>query len=527
MSKPMSLAARRELVSSISARYQAAARKDKKTILDEFIVATGYHRKYAISLLKHSASASASDKKKPRSRKRTYSEEVKQPLTMLWLAANRLCSKRLVPFLPEFLATLERFGHLRLSQEVKAKLLEISPATVDRLLADIRHKRQRGLSTTRPGSLLKHQVPVRTFADWDDLQPGFLEADLVAHCGTSTHGPYLSTLVLTDVATGWIECGALLSHDQEQVMRALQHARTLLPFPLRGLDTDNGSEFLNQQLLNYCQQEQITFTRCRPYKKNDQCHVEQKNGSVVRRLVGYDRYEGRAACQQLAALYGVLRLYVNFFQPSLKLIAKERKGSKVIKKYDEAQTPYQRVQNATEIAPEVKARLQAQYERLDPVTLLRQLEWHQDSLWQYAWRPAEWGAESSLATVAIALPASHSSKTDGRLDEPPPELEKRTWRRCGRETKHHLVKHTWRTRPDPFVLVWDQVEQQLEQNPGVCVKELFRDLQQKYPGQFKGGQLRTLQRRVKEWRERRKVPCESVIAPVMIPTMDELLALAK
>src|SRR5262249_18411469 len=286
MVKSMSLASRRELAHSIRQRYGSGSRKERKRILDEFVAATGYHRKYAITLL-HSSHQHSLPKKK-RCRKRVYSDEVKAALAVIWQACNRLCSKRLAPFLPEFTSSLERFGHLSVSNEVREKLLAVSPATIDRLLADHRRPRGRGLSATRPGALIKQQIPIRTFADWDDLKPGFLEGDTVAHCGTSAHGSYLSTLVLTDVVTTWTECFALVSHDYRQVEEALRLGRRLLPFPLQGLDTDNGSEFINYHLLEYCRRENITFTRCRPYKKNDQCRVEQKNGALVRRIVGYD-----------------------------------------------------------------------------------------------------------------------------------------------------------------------------------------------------------------------------------------------
>lgn len=259
----------------------------------------------------------------------------------------------------------------------------------------------------------------------------------------------------------------------------------------------------------------ITFTRCRPYKKNDQCHVEQKNGSLVRRWVGYDRFEGSAACRQLATLYGVFRLYVNFFQPSLKLISKERQGSKVLKKYDKAQTPYQRVMDSAEVAEEMKAQLRRQYQQLDPVALLRQLEGYQDSLWQYAWRPADWSADSELPNAPIGLPAGSNPTDEVITEEQLPKPEQRTYRHSGKGSKHHLVKHTWRTRPDPFVLAREQIEQRLEAEPGLCAKELLQSLQQEYPGQFNDGQLRTLQRRVKQWREQQGLPCESVIVPTM------------
>jgi hypothetical protein len=516
MIKLMSLVSRRELLRSITLRYQAATRKDKQRILDEFVEATGYHRKYAVTLLQEPVQCALTTERKPRRRKRRYTDDVKAALLVIWKAANRLCSKRLVPFLAEFISVLEKYGHLSLTDEVREKLLQVSPATVDRLLEDTRHGGRRGGAATRPGTLIKRQIPVRTFADWDDLKPGFLEADLVAHCGTSTGGAYLSTLTLTDVATTWTECLALLSHDHNEVLRALKHARNLLPFQLLGIDTDNGCEFINYELLSFCREEKLTFTRSRPYKKNDQCHVEQKNGSVVRRMVGYDRYEGRPACQQLASLYGVLRLYVNFFQPSQKLISKERRGSKVIKKYDQAQTPYQRVLASDVIPEEVKTELRELYQRLDPVALFHQLEFYQDSLWQYAWRPSK-DEEMKEPLEDRSVP-----QLTRRKNQPPKaprtntsEPLQRYWRDSGKSTKYHSAKRSWRTRPDPYALVWDKVERALEENPTLCVKEYFNTLQQDYPGQFTEGQLRTLQRRVKEWRTMKSAPYEMIIHPTI------------
>lgn len=313
----MSLKARQELLHSIAPRYNAAKKNDKQRILDEFTAATGYHRKYAITRLSEFPSAVAEPAPKAsRSRKVRYGSEIEAILALLWEAAGRICAKRLVPFLPELIEVMERHGHLALSEETRGQLRSISAATVDRILARVRRaERARGLSTTRSGSLLKKHVSVRTFADWDDLRPGFIEADLVAHCGTSMAGSYLHTLTMTDIATGWTECLALLYRDQDTVLRGLSVGRTRLPFPLLGLDTDNGTEFLNYTLFAYCQREEITFTRSRAYKKNDQCHVEEKNGSVVRRFVGYDRFEGIEPCCVLAALHQTLRLYVNFFQP--------------------------------------------------------------------------------------------------------------------------------------------------------------------------------------------------------------------
>ncbi len=383
------------------------------------------------------------------------------------------------------------------------------------------------LGTTRPGALLKQQIPLRTFADWDDLKVGFMEADLVAHCGHTLQGAFLNTLVLTDVSTGWTECLALLFRGQESVMSALGQARSLLPFPLLGLDTDNGSEFLNTELLRYCRAEKITFTRCRPYKKNDQCHVEQKNGSVVRRLVGYDRFEGEAACRQLAMLYGVLRLYVNFFQPSVKLIAKERDGAKLTKKYDSARTPYQRLLSAAEVSAEVKEKLRAEYARLDPVQLLRQLEHSQDLLWRYAHRPAEYIVDPSVEKVAIALPAGpqaalrrQAKRDDKRSGEGP-----RLYRATKKQRCPFAGPRYWRTCPDPFAGVWVQIKEQLEANPYQETTQIFMGLQRRYPGKFPDSLVRTLQRRVRAWRLERSGYCEGVLLPGDIINAGEMTTL--
>jgi hypothetical protein len=521
--KQMSLSARQELIACIRPRYQAAGRKDKQRILDEFVAATGYHRKYATGALNRSAVMVPGSRRRHRDLK--YGDDVRDALVTVWKAANQPCSKRLVPFLPEFVSVLERCGHLTLSELTRNRLLELSPATADRLLRDARRVKGSGLSRTRPGTLLKHQVPVRTFADWNDVQPGFVEADLVAHCGSSTHGAYLNTLTLTDVSTGWTECLAVLFDDHKLVLQAIEKARAVLPFPLLGLDTDNGSEFLNHGVLDYCRRERITFTRCRPYKKNDQCHVEQKNGSVVRRLVGYDSYEGPSACTQLAALYGTARLYLNFFQPTMKLLSKQRRGGKVVKTYEAARTPYQRVLESEQISAEAKEVLRRQYAQLDPVALLARLEMLQDSLWQYAHRSADWVRPEPEARAAVALgPASAvtSPKPETELVDSPISTGKRTYRRTKKPSRYHLVDHTWRTRADPFALVHDRIEQMLTEEPGAEVKAILRALQREYPGHYEDKLLRTLQRRVNAWRGQRVAACPALLDPTGVA--DEALA---
>jgi hypothetical protein len=520
MERTMSLSAREQLTASLITRYREARRPLKEKILDEFTAATGYHRKYAISLLKCSAPKYKRRKVQQRRKPRRYNEATKEALIVIWKASNQVCSKRLVPFLPELIAKLERNGHLSLPEENRRLLLSISTATVDRLLSRLRHNgRRRGFGTTRPGAMLKRQIPIRTFADWDDLKPGFLEGDLVAHCGTTTYGSYLSSLTLTDVATTWTECFALLMHGQEAVLSGLEEAQRLFPFPILGLDTDNGTEFINTELLQYCRTRKITFTRSRPYKKNDQCHVEQKNGSIVRRMVGYDRFEGRDACRQLAALYGVLRLYNNFFQPSMKLVSKERKGSRVIKKYDQAQTPYQRVLDSSLVSSIVKESLRIEYARLDPVQLLSQIERLQDSLWQYAHRPGNWTVQPVFTAASVIQQPITTSKAESlELQNSEPEKPRRRYRMTKKPRKKYTGPIHWRTRPDGFAEVWGLVKYQLEQNPHRDAKQMFQQLQTQYPGRFKDGEVRTFQRRVKAWREARFPPCEGVILPVV--TMD-------
>jgi hypothetical protein len=488
----MSHQSRRELLAQVTPRYREADHPQKTLILDEFLASTGYARKYAIKLLTAPVVPPATPISRPRAR--SYGAEVQEALVTAWAAANFICAKRLVPFLPELVAALERHGHLSLSNETRIQLLAMSPATADRILQPRRQEAGlRGIGTTKAGTLLKHQVPVRTFADWSDERPGFVEADLVAHCGTSAEGAFLHTLVLTDIATGWTEWLPLLHRSQEAVIEALKRARQLLPFPVLGLDTDNGSEFLNGQLIAYCRQEKITFTRGRAYKKNDQCFVEQKNGVVVRQLVGYDRFEGQRAYEQLVELYRAVRLYVNFFQPSMKLLSKKRDGAKVSRTYDSALTPYQRLVNVAVLPEAAAGRLESFARALDPVLLLRQLESLQDALWRHV---AFTGAPCPVKLAAIPAPG---------VPEPPRPLPtdplaprpKRRYRRSGKPR----APRTWRTHPDAFASVWGEVTVWLGAEPDRTAKELFQRLQALHPGAYTDGQLRTLQRRVKEWRK--------------------------
>jgi hypothetical protein len=273
---------KRELLEAIRPRYLRASMTEKTHILDEFVAITGYHRKYAIRLLKHGRKQPRREK---RGRSKVYQGEVVSALIKVWEVCDRICSRRLHPFLPQIVAVLEREGELVLSEETKGLLLRMSQASMDRCLQSVRYQRRRGRSTTKPGTLLKQAIPVRTFADGDDVRPGFVEMDLVAHGGDSAHGEYLQTLNAVDIATRWSECLILANRSQRQVTAAMDRLRARLPFPLLGIDSDDDSAFINDNLYRYCQQEHITFTCSRPYKKNDQAHIEQKNWSVVRRLI--------------------------------------------------------------------------------------------------------------------------------------------------------------------------------------------------------------------------------------------------
>jgi hypothetical protein len=295
-------------------------------------------------------------------------------MKVAWEASDCLCSKRLQPFLPELVGILKRCGELTTTEETEAQLCQMSPSTIDRLLRRWRGSgTRRGLSTTKPGTLLKNSIPIRTFGDWSENKPGFLEVDLVAHCGESAEGFYLTTLSTVDVATGWCEPVAVWGKGQERVGGAVYHVRKQLPMPMLGLDSDNGSEFINERLYTYCQRNGIIFTRSRSYKKNDSCHVEQKNWTVIRRVIGYDRFSSRAAFQTLGDVYKLLRLYINFFQPVSKLVRKSRHGAKVYKVYDAAQTPYQRLLRSGVLTEDKKRELADMYGTLNPVALLQQI----------------------------------------------------------------------------------------------------------------------------------------------------------
>jgi hypothetical protein len=372
----MSPRSKREYLEAIFSRYKGVSRKEKTTILDEFCAVSGYHRKHAIRLLR-SFKRFQKPKLKKRGRPSLYDRQtLLKPLKQIWLASNLPCSKRLKALLPLWLSGyLQHFGHL--SPETLTALVHISPATIDRLLCPVRIQYQkRGRATTKPGTLLRKHIPIKT-NQWDESRPGFLEADTVAHCGPSLSGMFAYTIDCVDIATGWSEQRAVWGKGEAGILKQIHHIEQSLPFALLGFDCDNGSEFLNHHLLRHFTQRKrpIQFTRSRPYHKDDNAHIEQKNWTHVRQWLGYERLDDPRVVPLLNNLYTQeWRLFHNFFCPSTKLISKERIGSKTIKRYDRPKTPCQRTMESPFVASSVKHGLSIQLETLNPFVLRKAME---------------------------------------------------------------------------------------------------------------------------------------------------------
>lgn len=363
------------LSKTIRDRYHKSTKKEKVVILDELVKTTGYNRSYARRILGcRSKGIDGRRKKKTIVRQRVYDASVFYAVRKLWIAADGICGKRLKPFVPEILQVLERHGEIKVNRIVRSKVLTVSAATIDRILnATKKQYRLKGRSTTKPGSLLKQSIAVRTFADWDDKRPGFFEVDLVAFCGESAKGDFVNGLNLTDVATGWVGLDAVMGKASSRVNPAIDEVRKRLPFSMLGLDSDNGSEFINGLLKRYCEEYEITFTRSRPYKKNDNCYVEQKNYTVMRRFLGYARFDTDIRLNLVRRILALVEVYVNFFQPTMKLVEKQRVGAKVKKHYDVAKTPYQRLLSSGVLTDQKRQQLQVYYETLNPMALKRQI----------------------------------------------------------------------------------------------------------------------------------------------------------
>jgi hypothetical protein len=425
---------------------------------------------------------------------RRYDDEVRAALITLWEAADRICGKRLKAVIPTLIESMTRYGHLSLSDGLRKRLLDISAATIDRLLADVREQAFGGQRKRAGGvgNAIRRAVPIRTFADWNDPLPGYLEIDFVEHCGgVKIDGDFVHSLVMTDIATGWTECLAMPFRNHAFVIEHVERVRAALPFPLRGLDSDNDTAFMNEAVFDFCKATGIELTRSRAYKKNDQAWVEQKNGSIVRRLVGYGKLRGLEDTEVLTSLYRISRLYINYFQPSFKLKSKTRHGARVTKRYEGPLTPLERVLRSPSVPESTKQGLREQFRSLDPVELLHRMREAQ----RRVAKCTATGTAATGASVANDVTVAEfvaSLGTAWQAGEVRP-----THRRKAR------VPHDWRTREDPFEHTWPKIQQWLETEPGITAKRLQDRLIGMAPTIYSSAQLRTLQRRVKAWRANR------------------------
>ena len=423
------MGARREVLWVVAKRYEAAGRHEMGRILDELTATTGWHRKHAVRAQSAVAASWTGPLQPcaetpriiddtaplPTGRGRKYAG-VRDALIALWEASDRVCGKRLVAMIAALLPSLERHGRLQPTSEERRLLLSVSAATIDRMLVDVKVAAAGG-RRRRVGfySAIRREVPIRTFNDWGTPPPGFCEIDMVAHGGTSVAGSFIQTLTMVDIATGWTECLPLVVRDGNLVVDAMTRAQSLFPWLIRGADFDNDSAFMNDVVVPWCREQKIEVTRSRAYKKNDQAFVEQKNGAVVRRLVGYGRFDGVETARVMARLYAAARLHVNFFQPSFKLKEKRREGAKVIKRYHAPATPYERALAHPQLSKAIKQRLRETYRGLDPMALLAEIRAAQEEL-------GERIDKRGLAVAAASFPAdplvfARSRGTTGKTAE--------------------------------------------------------------------------------------------------------------
>jgi len=472
---------RTKLAEAIRERYHSSEKNEKSKILDEFVAITGFHRKHALRVMQKVDLAIVPSETV--THKRIYDEAVKEALVVLWEASDRICGKRLKAIIPVLLESLESHKRLRLDAIVRERVLTVSAATIDRLLRPIR-SHSSSVKRRRPVRKTRAKVEVKTFADWENVAPGNLEMDFVAHCGGSMKGSFIHSLVLTDVCSGWTEATPLLMREQSMVVEGLDVLRGRLPILVLGINSDNDSAFINESVIKYCSVKEILFTRSRPYRKNDQAWIEQKNGAVIRHFVGYSRFSGHVAGQTLAHLYRNLRLFVNYFQPSFKLLDKQRDGSKVKKSYSPPTTPCDRLLAHPGVEARIKEALRAERASLDPMSLLHGVR------------------KSQSALASLASPGQVTDEQERDLDKFLAQLP-RLWQMGEVRPTHRNTpakERDYRTREDPFEGEWSQVLAWLEKEPDATAKALFQRLQKECPGKFEDGQLRTLQRRVRQWR---------------------------
>ena len=510
MAGKISMGARREVVSAVAERYRSAKRAEKGRILDELCATTGWHRKHAVRALRRHATVRPGEVPGSRGRRRRYGATIKEALTALWEASDRVCGKRLKVMIPTLLPALEQHGRLKLGEGDRDLVLAISSATIDRLLGDVKVAASGG-KRRRAGfySAIRREVPIRTFNDWNSPPPGYCEVDMVAHGGTSVAGLFIQTLTMVDVATGWTECLPLVTRDGSLVVEAMKHVQSLFPWLLRGVDFDNDSAFMNDTVVPWCRGQKLEVTRSRAYKKNDQAFVEQKNGAVVRRLMGYGRFEGVETARVMVRLYAAARLYVNFFQPSFKLKEKRREGAKVIKRYHAPSTPCERALAHPKLAEAVKQRLRDQYRTLDPVALLAEIRTAQQELgnrvdrragdargWQRA------GKSTALRPLQSSTPDTVAfAKTLGTTIEPGDP-----------RATHRRPKRAYKTRVrmpsklDPHVAT---IKDWLAAEPQLTALTIVGRLSEKHPEQFGTKQHSIVQRLLKALR---KTAAEKLLA---------------
>lgn len=526
MTLKMTHALRMELADAIRDRYATAANKDKSRILEEFIAATGYHDKSAIRVLN---TFPEPKRRQTRRRSSLYDEAARGALIVLWEASDRVCGKRLKALLPILVPALERNGHLRLEVEIRCKILSMSAATIDRLLQVPR----RTTLTKKPPRIVpepRRRIKMRTFADWNEPPPGNMEMDLVAHCGEVNRGSYIHSLVLTDIASGWTEAAPIVVREGSLVVETLERIRVSLPFALRGLDVDNGSEFVNNRLIEYCLSHGIELTRSRPYRKNDQAWIEQKNGAVIRKLLGYRRFEGLGAARAITRLYGASRLFVNFFQPSFKLAAKQRDGAKVTKRYHPPQTPCERLLQAESVPVATKNMLHEIAADLDPLKLLEEMRAVQAYLAALAngeTPPSTAAGPPDLAAFVAGLTSAwHAGEirptfsTEAKprylrslqglakqttsptsalrpVTPPPPVVTSATIK----EKPTPVYAEPGQARIQALRMVWPIACRRLEEFPNINATQLFEELCVQFPGRLTRKQYKTLVRRVSLWRQ--------------------------
>jgi hypothetical protein len=534
MGTKMTFAARAELTNVVRRRYLAAAGAEKRRIFNEFIAVSGYHSKSAIRVLN---AEPVVKRRQTRARPSLYDEAARAALIVMWEASDRICGKRLRALLPVLLPALERNGHLHLREPLRQKILAMSASTIDRLLR-LPRSATRSKKRRRAVPELRRRVPVRTFADWNEPVPGSMEMDCVAHCGDFNGGSYVTSLVLTDIASGWTEAAPLVVRESGLLVETLDRIRHGLPFALRALDVDNGSEFINESLIQYCLSHGIELTRSRPYRKNDQAWIEQKNGAVVRKLLGYRRFQGIAAAQAITRLYGASRLFVNFFQPSFKLAEKHRQGAHVSKRYHPPQTPCERLLQAESLPEAAKVKLREVASALDPLKLLEEIRAVQAHLvtladgdrlpssipeppdlssfvasLSSAWRAGEVRPTFSVEAKprylrglqAVVHPGRAQAPKNAavlapvaqpRAQTPPaipaekmPERPRLVYAEPGKPVYHALT------------MVWPLVCRRLEGFPNITSVQLFEELCIQFPGRFHPKHVDRLAKRVKQWRQ--------------------------